>query len=102
MALNSTAMLANDLAYMVNDLPATLLIGGKTIIGTAGAISKSKRVQMEGISADYDAEFTVAKSVLAVVAANTTCALNGTPMRVSRVMESPCGICWTLYLERQG
>lgn len=104
----NTAQMANDLAFMVADLPDSITMDmpdGRTFACSTGQASKSKALKDEGFMGVYDLSVVIQASLLVDGAGNVslinerqkfTHARSGLKMRVERVIDSQDGVSVTL------
>jgi hypothetical protein len=100
MALNLTA-LANDLAFMVADLPDEIVMDqpdGRTFACIAGMSSQSKKLANEGFMPEYDLTVTIQASLLVDGVGNSyplalrqkfTHSRSGIKYRIDKISDSP-------------
>lgn len=104
----NTSQMANDLAFMVADLPDSILMDmpdGRTFACSTGQASKSKGLKDEGFMGVYDLSVTIQSSLLVDGSGNPssinerqrfTHTRSGLKMRVDRVLDSQDGNSVTL------
>lgn len=100
MALNLTA-LANDLAFMVADLPDEIVMDqpdGRAFACIAGISSQAKKLAEEGFMPEYDLQVTVQDSLLVdgvgnrlplVLRQKFTHSRSGLKYRIDKISDSP-------------
>jgi hypothetical protein len=93
------AALDRDLAAMTADLPVIVTIGGAPFTVDATDETLTQNLEAAGYSADYDAEFTVRISVLAMPAAGTRLTHNGRSYKVLRTQPSVDGVSYRLQVK---
>jgi hypothetical protein len=100
MPLDTTA-LDRDLAEITADLPVTITVGGVSYSVSAADESMAHDLELAGYADDFDVEFTVRVSVLAMPAIGTKLNYNARTYRVQKTMPSPDGISYRMQCKEE-
>ena len=102
MSLNLTQM-ANDLAFMVADLPESITVDqpdSRVLACVSGLSSRSRKLAEEGLMPNFNMEFTVQSSLLVDGVGNSaplterqkvTFSRNGLKYRIDSISDGPDG-----------
>lgn len=100
MPLDTTA-LDLDLATITADLPVTVKVGGVSYSASASDENMGRSLEAVGYADDFDVEFTMRVSVMAMPSRGTKLTYNGRTYRVTQNVPSQDGISYRMQCKEQ-